>query len=72
MNNINGELVHFSVSGNFVYAYHCELCKTRFLEYAPEISAPAICHMCFAGLRGKHKRKKSKTAIAAKEEESRM
>lgn len=35
--------------GGFTYWYTCKKCNQRFLETAPELSAPAMCNECYTG-----------------------
>lgn len=52
----------------FTYWYVCERCRDCFLETAPEISKPCLCHGCHSGenLR-KHERFKRKNRNGRRE-----
>ncbi len=43
-----GRFLGHSVGRGFLYEYRCPYGK-RFLETAPELNAPALCHTCYTG-----------------------
>ena len=46
---VKGVLRGFSEFGEFTYFYTCVLCDVKFVESAPELSVPALCHSCYTG-----------------------
>ncbi len=50
----------FSAGLGFRYTYTCDRCGNTFFEYAPEVTAPCLCHSCYAGLDSNHHRKRRK------------
>lgn len=46
---VHGEFIGHSMHLGFVWLYRCESCGGLFKQVTPEVSAPALCHSCYAG-----------------------
>ena len=49
---VKGEYQGHRADTGFYYQYTCPRCNRKFLEHAPELSDPTLCHRCYSGSPG--------------------